>query len=99
MSQICENCGREIPAEAQVYTMRIDLFAQADPPDFDAADLDADSAEELQDLVREMEEMDDLEVREAEAQVYESYLFSICPGCRLHFHEQLRARAPSEPEW
>ncbi len=85
--------------DAQVYTMRIDLFARADPPDFDAADLDADSAEQLQELVRQMEEMDDLEVREAEAQVYESYQFSICAECRRRFHEQLRARAPSEPEW
>lgn len=85
----CAACRAAIPPDHAVYTMRIDLFAEARPPEFDDADLVADTAGEWQRLMAELGAMDPAAVEEETAKVHERHEFRLCGRCRQTFHEQL----------
>jgi len=89
VKQICESCGKTIEDSDLAYRMKIELFADPSPPVFTKEDLEADSEAEMNALI---EKMADLDPREAEDEVYESYLFTLCARCRRLIHTELRRR-------
>lgn len=90
MNRVCANCGRTTPDQEQMYTIRIEMFARAEPLVFDLQDLSGDSAGKLEELVSKMEQMD---VEEAADQVHEEYSFDLCGACRGNLHRGLKARS------
>lgn len=84
--RLCANCGREAPEGAQMYTIRIDMFARADPIILPLEELMEDHSGKLADLVEQMELMD---ADEAAAQVFERHEFTLCTACRTSLHRQL----------
>lgn len=83
---ICDNCGQPAPAGAQKYMMKIEMFASADPPVITEEMLEGDAQDKMAQLI---EEMKDIDPQELEDQVYECYIFSLCPKCRAEFHHGL----------
>lgn len=75
-----------------MFSLRLEMFATADFTEMDADDVARDHLPDLQALVERMDQMDDHEVSEAEAEVYESYMFTLCRDCRGRFHGQLAGR-------
>lgn len=69
-----------------MYTMRIDMFARAEPLVFTSDDLKRHDPTQMQELISKMESMDP---EEATAQVHETYQFDLCYLCRSVFHKQL----------
>ena len=89
MKQICENCGTTIDKPELAFRLKIEMFADPSPPEFDQQDLEADFAEELRGILEQMEQLDP---REAEDEVHEAYLFTLCGVCRRQLHDRLRDR-------
>lgn len=89
MKRICESCGRSIERDEVSYRLRIEMFADPSPPQFTDEDLEADLEAEMRAI---LEQMEDCDAGEAEAQVYEAYLFTLCPRCRASLHEELKRR-------
>jgi hypothetical protein len=87
MKQICESCGQTIDKPAISYRLKIELCADPSPPEIAEEDLKKDFKEEMRKLIEEMKGMDP---EEAEMQVYESYIFTLCAKCRGRIHDQLR---------
>jgi FPC/CPF motif-containing protein YcgG len=92
MKQICESCGKIIEEKETAYRMKIELFADPQPPEFSEEDLEEDLEGQLRALIEEMETFDPHDVREAEEQVHEAYLFTLCARCRHAMHHELRLR-------
>jgi mono/diheme cytochrome c family protein len=86
----CASCHTAIAPDAQVYTLRVDLFASAKPPAFDERDLLADHRAEWERLLAEMSAMAPKGVEEEKDKVFERYEFSLCSRCRETFHAQLK---------
>lgn len=95
MGQICDNCGREVPKDRQMYTMRIELFARPDPIVIQPADLLGDTKSKLEELIRQMENGDP---DEAADEIHESYTFELCPSCRRQFHRRLKLKVQLRDE-
>jgi hypothetical protein len=89
MNRQCDKCGRDVPAEEQMYSLRIEMFARVEPMVLSKEDLLQDHTAALEELVLQMETMD---VSEAEDQVHESYQFDLCSACRNLMHRQLKQR-------
>ncbi len=89
MKQICEVCGRTIEKPEIAFRMKIELFADPTPPEITQEDMERDFAEEMRRLI---EESKDIDPREAQDEVYEAYLFTLCATCRQQVHEDLRKR-------
>ncbi|MCX7625244.1 MAG: hypothetical protein N2Z21_03415 [Candidatus Sumerlaeaceae bacterium] len=92
MNRICHNCGREVGSNEQLYVLRIELFAKAEPLELTIDDLLADHTAQIEKLIEEMEALDP---EEASDEVYESYNFELCPECRRRVHHLLKGRAKS----
>lgn len=90
MNRVCANCGRSSPETEQMYTIRIEMFARAEPLVFDLHDLVQDHVEKLHELVKKMDEVD---VEEAADQVHEEYTFDLCSRCRKKIHRGLKHKA------
>ncbi len=90
MNRVCANCERITSETEQMYTIRIEMFARAEPLVFESHDLAQDHAQKLQNLIEKMEEMD---VNEAADQVYEQYSFDLCVRCRKRIHRGLKIKA------
>lgn len=90
MNRVCANCGRTTAEKEQMYTIRIEMFARAEPLVFDSHDLAGDQAGKLHDLIKQMEEID---VEEASAQIHEQYSFDLCSRCRKRIHRGLKVKA------
>lgn len=88
-SRKCDYCGRETPEKQQMYSLRIEMFARAEPLIIGEDDLNKDHATEMDVLLKKMEMMDP---EEAADQVHESYLFDLCASCRASMHRQLKER-------
>lgn len=86
----CASCRTAIEPGQAVYTIRVDLFAEARAPEFDDEDLVADTAVEWQRLMDELSAMNPAEVDEETAKVHERHEFRLCGRCRQAFHEQLK---------
>jgi hypothetical protein len=89
MKQICEACGKTIEKPDLAFRMKIELFADPTPPEFTREDLEIDVADEMRRLI---EEFESINPREAEEEVYEAYLFTLCAACRHKMHDDLRKR-------
>ena len=92
MTRFCDNCGRTVENAEQMFSLRLEMFATADFTEVDVDEAARDNLLELQALVERMDQMNDHEVSEAEAEVYESYMFTLCRDCRGRFHRQLAGR-------
>jgi len=93
VKRTCDNCGAKRPEKEQMYTLRLEMFARAEPLVISKEDLKIDHSAHLSKLVKKMEQMDP---QEAEDQVYERYTFDLCSECRRTMHQQLKARKEAE---
>lgn len=73
-----------------MYSIRVEMFARADPLEFSAGELLADHAAEMEEIIAGMEAADP---QEAMDQVFESYMFDLCSSCRRMMHEQFKAKS------
>ena len=85
----CDYCSLEIGDQEQGYGLNIEMFALADPLEFNEEDLKKDYQEELEKLVKKMEL---LNVVEEEDKIHEMYRFILCPDCRADLHRRLKDR-------
>lgn len=90
MERVCDGCGRRLTKSDQAYTLRVEMFASADPLELTVDDLLADHSAQIEKLIEQMEHLD---VEEASDQVYETYTFELCSQCRDELHRGLKARA------
>ena len=87
MKQVCECCGRTIEKPEISFRLKIEMCADPTPPEITEEDLEKDFIQEMKDLIEKMKETDP---DEAEASVYESYIFTLCSACRRRIHDELR---------
>lgn len=88
----CDNCGKIIKNSADQYTIQIEMFAKPAPIVIDDKELQKDHLSEMEDIIKNLEQMNDEEVNEATDQVWESYSFTICSSCRIDFHKKFKQR-------
>jgi hypothetical protein len=86
----CDNCGCTTSEDEQMYSIRIEMFARADPLVLEPEDLLDDHLAKIEDLVKQMETLD---AEEASDEVHESYTFDLCGPCRRLIHQQLKLKA------
>lgn len=77
-----------------MYTIRVEMFARAEPLVFLSEDLE-ESGPTLEQLVLQMEGVDP---DEATDQVFEQYAFDLCSPCRSVLHRGLKAKAQENAE-
>ena len=85
----CDECGGVSARDEQMYTIRIELFARAEPLVFGADDALKDHAKAIADLLGAMESID---AEEATDQVHEQYEYDLCARCRGRIHRMLKDR-------
>ncbi len=90
MNRVCASCGRISAETEQMYTIRIEMFARAEPLVFDEQVLAQDHVQKLGDLIEKMETMD---AEEAAEQIHEQYSFDLCVRCRKRIHHGLKIKA------
>lgn len=91
MQQLCEMCGATIAENETAFHLKMELFAEPDLPEITEEDLACDVLAEMQALIEAMEHLDP---DEAEDEVHEAYLFTLCGVCRKKVHQWLRAMRP-----
>ena len=80
---ICDRCGETLLADSDVrYKLKIEVFAAYDPMEISPSDLERDLESELATLIGEMEKMDP---KKLEDQVYRRFDFDLCPQCQEQF--------------
>jgi hypothetical protein len=89
MKQICESCGKTIEKPEVAFRLKIEMFADPSPPEFSEEDLAMDAVEEMREIIEQLEA---LGAGEAEDEVYEAYLFTLCGACRRKIHHDLKRR-------
>ena len=89
MKQICESCGKVIEKPETAFRMKIEIFADPTPPEFTGEDLERDYEAEMRALFEQLSKKDP---KEAEDEVHEAYLFTLCAECRQIAHRELRRR-------
>src|SRR3972149_1714149 len=81
----CDMCGKALLVDEDTrYVVKIEVFAAYDPMELTGEDVEADHLEEISQLVSEMEQMDP---KELEEDVYKSFRFDLCPTCRDKYVE------------
>lgn len=85
----CDYCDKLIGEKEQGYGLNIEMFALADPLELTEEDLERDFRAELEELIQQLEDVD---VSEAEDQVHEIYRFILCGKCRQAIHHRLKNR-------
>ncbi|GAB4318752.1 MAG: hypothetical protein Kow0059_12480 [Candidatus Sumerlaeia bacterium] len=83
---VCDNCGRAAAPGEQKYILKIEMFASPDPPAITDEMLEGDPKQKIKELVEHMQKMNP---QELEDQVFEAYVFALCPACREQFHHGL----------
>ena len=79
----CDLCGKELLVEEDLrYVAKIEVYAAYDPLEITEEDLEEDHMEEISELIKQMDSMDDQEI---EDQVYKSFRFDLCPECHKKF--------------
>ncbi|HNY27562.1 MAG TPA: hypothetical protein PLA90_14875 [Candidatus Sumerlaeota bacterium] len=89
MKQICESCGKTIAKPEIAFRLKVEMYADPSPPEFTTEDLERDAGAELRELY---EQLSGVDPQEAEDEVHESYLFTLCGACRLQAHNEFRKR-------
>ena len=79
----CDLCGKELLVEEDLrYVAKIEVYAAYDPLEITEEDLEEDHMEEIGELIKQLENMDE---QELEDQVYKSFRFDLCPDCHKKF--------------
>jgi hypothetical protein len=79
---VCDICGRQIPAHGH-YIVRIEVFADPAMPAVSEAEMEqADYAQVIADLLKEMEQYS---VEDLQDQVHRQFEFRICRVCQIRF--------------
>jgi hypothetical protein len=79
----CDLCGKELLVEEDLrYVAKIEVYAAYDPLEITEEDLEEDHMEEISELIKQMDDMDE---QELEDQVYKSFRFDLCPECHKKF--------------
>jgi hypothetical protein len=79
----CDLCGKELLVEEDLrYVAKVEVYAAYDPLEITEEDLEEDHMEEISELIKQMDHMDD---QELEDQVYKSFRFDLCPECHKKF--------------
>ena len=88
----CDRCGAALLVGSDVrYEVRIEVKAAYDPMEITREDLKRDLRGEMARLI---EKMSGMSKEEAEAQVFKSFKFDLCPPCQKLY---VRAPLPSLP--
>ena len=78
----CDHCGKQLHSGQDHYVVKIEVFAAHDPAEITEEDLDTDHMEAVSELLQELTDSDDAEVRDS-APHYVRY--DLCPDCRKRF--------------
>ena len=79
----CDLCGKELLVEEDLrYVVKLEVYAADDPLEITEEDLEEDHMEEISQLIKQMDDMDE---QELEDQVYKSFRFDLCPECHKKF--------------
>ena len=80
---VCDRCGEGLLLNEDVrYRLSIEVQAAYDPMEITEEDLDQDHMEEIGQLLSEMEDMDP---RELEDEVYKSFRYDLCSKCHKSY--------------
>jgi hypothetical protein len=79
----CDLCGKELHPGQDHYVVKIELFVAAQPAPLTEADLDEDHMEAVGELLQEMEDSDDLDVRTEPT--CKNFRYDLCPDCQKRF--------------
>ena len=90
--RVCENCGRWVDEKETLYHVRMEVYAEPSIKDLDPGEDPEEARREWEDFLRELEEMSDDQVEDANAQVHEEFRFFLCPKCRSELHKRIRRR-------
>ena len=89
----CDLCGKELLVEEDLrYVAKIEVYAAYDPLEITEEDLEEDHMEQISELIKSMEHMDQ---QELEDQVYKSFRFDLCPECHKKFLKDPLGREPN----
>ena len=88
---LCDRCGMEIPQTQTRFSLKMELFASQENLYFSESDLQKDLRAEMDELIRQMEQMDPEQLND---EVYVRYEFDVCGSCRKQLYSQLRQRLP-----
>jgi hypothetical protein len=88
---LCDRCGREIPQTQTRFSLKMELFASKENLYFSESDLQKDLRAEMEQLIRQMEQMD---LDQLNDEVYVKYEFDVCNACRKELYFQFRRRLP-----
>ena len=84
-------CGKALVAtEDTRYVVKIEVYSAYDPLEVANPDADEGHAEEMQDFLADME---DMEAEELEDQVYRTFRFDLCPQCHAAYLKDPLLRA------
>jgi hypothetical protein len=79
----CDLCGKTLLADEDTrFVVKIDVYAAYDPMEITSQDLDEDRTEEMEALFEELEDMDP---EDAEAGVFKTFRYDLCPECHAAY--------------
>lgn len=90
-SRTCPMCNGQIPAFATAYTLQVRLFAEAGTLHITPDDLAENHERRMKETIENAQDADPQDLMD---EVYESYTLTICPKCRLEFHQQFSQLSP-----
>ena len=82
VTHICDRCGRPIEKGQLRYTVRIEVFAAADPLEITLDDLLRDTRREMDEALEECEKLTEEELMR---DVYVQFQFDLCPSCQKSY--------------
>jgi hypothetical protein len=74
----CDGCGKKLRAGEDRHVVKIEVFAASSPGALTEADLEEDHMEEVSQLLRDMEVMDDVEMPDSSPR---HRRYDLCPDC------------------
>lgn len=84
---ICDRCSALMEKEKLRYQVRLEIFAAYDSLEFKEADKRSsqDIRREIEDLIKQMEDMDEQELQD---QVHVKFEYDLCQKCRDEIYER-----------
>lgn len=89
----CDRCGEEIKDKALRYILKVDLYASPGPLIFRKEELETNLSEEIEKLLKEMENKN---VDELTDEVFVNYEFDLCKKCRDSLYAQFSRKTISK---
>ena len=84
----CDSCGKALPRPQERYNLNIELYAAPEVV-ITKEDSKKDAASEMRALLRQMQKMD---AKELEEEVYVSYKLNLCKRCRDTFNTRIKQK-------